>query len=257
MLTPRAIRDGSIPGKTKRCGPLLSLLGSVRSIPGRRFSGEQELSGVVTLAFSQWLSDVSQFGTASLAEPPRFSWDGYDVWLNGGIIYPRRLKLRACEFSLLSISTMSFTGQSRPHTSWIICSDELVEAPPSHGLIKGPGSSIFLRRGVGASIRRPLRSVGVITSATSWASGSWMSSRSTLVSSLDHLLDPCEFSLVAPPLYRLRRALIGASSSSVGPMTTVRLCYRHEEGVVLRGLPSNVRKQITEATYQPRLPDLR
>src|SRR5215813_10966448 len=67
-----------------------SLLGSVRSIPGRRFSGEQELSGVVTLAFSQWLSQsgVSQFGTASLAEPPRFSWDGYDVWLNGGIIYP-------------------------------------------------------------------------------------------------------------------------------------------------------------------------
>ena len=67
-----------------------SLLGSVRSIPGRRFSGEQELSGVVTLAFSDWLSQsgVSQFGTASLAEPPRFSWDGYDVWLNGGIIYP-------------------------------------------------------------------------------------------------------------------------------------------------------------------------
>jgi len=105
--------------------------------------------------------------------------------------------------------------------------------------------------------RRPVRSVGVITSSISWASGSRMSSRSTLVSSLEHLLALFEFCLVAPPSYRTRRALIGASSSSVGPMTTVRLCYRHEEGVVLRGLPSNVRKQITEATYQPRLPDLR
>jgi len=31
-----------------------SLLGSARSIPGRRFSAEQELGGAVTQAFSQW-----------------------------------------------------------------------------------------------------------------------------------------------------------------------------------------------------------
>jgi hypothetical protein len=34
-------------------------------------------------------------------------------------------------------------------------------------------------------------------------------------------------------------------------------CYRHEEGVVPARLPSKVGNQIIEATYQPRLPDLR
>src|SRR5262249_60000754 len=93
----------------------------------------------------------------------------------------------------LSVLTMSFTGQSRPRTSWITCSGALVEARLSHGLISGPGFLIFPRRGVEASIRRPIRSVGVITSARSWASGSRMSSRSPLVTSLDHLLDLFEF----------------------------------------------------------------
>jgi hypothetical protein len=80
-----------------------SLVGSVRSIPGRRFSAEQELSGVVTQAFSEWVSQsgVNQFGTASLVEPPQFSWDGYDIWLSSGGSFPPMPKTAALRIRLV------------------------------------------------------------------------------------------------------------------------------------------------------------
>jgi hypothetical protein len=79
-----------------------SLLGSVRSTPGRRYSSEQELGGAVTLAFSEWLSTsgVSQFGTASLTEPPHFSWDGYAIWLASGGTFPPLPKTAALRIHL-------------------------------------------------------------------------------------------------------------------------------------------------------------
>jgi hypothetical protein len=80
-----------------------SLLGSVRRIPGRRFSAEQELGGAVTQVFSEWSqrSDVKQFGTASLAEPPHFSWDGYDDWLKSSSRYPPLPKTAALRIHLV------------------------------------------------------------------------------------------------------------------------------------------------------------
>jgi len=80
-----------------------SLVGSVRSIPGRRFSAEQELGGAVTQAFSEWVSQsgVNRFGTASLVEPPHFSWDGYDIWLNSGGSFPPMPKTAALRIRLV------------------------------------------------------------------------------------------------------------------------------------------------------------
>jgi hypothetical protein len=71
------------PGLSKQAR---SLLGSSRSIPGRRFSAEHELSVPVSVTFDQWRSEdfTHQYGTASLVEPPKFSWDGYDTWMNSG-----------------------------------------------------------------------------------------------------------------------------------------------------------------------------
>ncbi len=79
-----------------------SLLGSARSIPGRRFSADQQLGGAVTLVFSEWASqsDVTQFGTASLVEPPQFSWDGYDNWLRSSGAFPPPPKTAALRISL-------------------------------------------------------------------------------------------------------------------------------------------------------------
>src|SRR5262245_61082058 len=80
-----------------------SLVGSARSIPGRRFSAKQELIGVVIQAFSEWVSQsgVNQFGTASLAEPPQFSWDGYDIWLSSGGSFPPMPKTAALRIRLV------------------------------------------------------------------------------------------------------------------------------------------------------------
>jgi hypothetical protein len=80
-----------------------SVLGSARSSPGRRFSAEQELQAAVELTFSQWASEpgVTQFGTASLAEPPRFSWDGYYHWLKPWAIYPPPPKTAALRIHLV------------------------------------------------------------------------------------------------------------------------------------------------------------
>jgi hypothetical protein len=80
-LPPETVLDASTLAKQAR-----SLLGSSRNIPGRRFSAQDELSGAVSLKFAQWLSQsgVNQFGTASLVEPPHFSWDGYNIWLSSG-----------------------------------------------------------------------------------------------------------------------------------------------------------------------------
>src|SRR5262249_30086297 len=59
---PEIVLDASTWAKQAR-----SLLGSSRSIPGRRFSAQDELSGAVSLTFAQWLSKsgVNQFGTAA------------------------------------------------------------------------------------------------------------------------------------------------------------------------------------------------
>src|SRR5262249_48702810 len=68
-----------------------SLLGSVRSTPGRRFSAAQELTSTVELAFSQWAADFEQyngFGTITLTDAPRFTWDGYQQWLNSSGWFP-------------------------------------------------------------------------------------------------------------------------------------------------------------------------
>jgi hypothetical protein len=70
-----------------------SLLGSARSIPGRRFTAGQQLISAVGAAFNEWVSQsgVNQFGTAALGtvlEFPHFTWDGYDIWLSSSRVPP-------------------------------------------------------------------------------------------------------------------------------------------------------------------------
>ena len=60
-----------------------SVLGSIRSGGGRRFSATDTLTATVTLAFSN--RSTTPHGTMVLTQPPRFSWDGYALWLAAGI----------------------------------------------------------------------------------------------------------------------------------------------------------------------------
>jgi len=80
-----------------------SLLALARTIAGRRFSASQTLDGTVTSTFSEWFSQsgVSQFGTASLTEAPRFSWDGYASWMKSGGSFPPPPKTAALRTHLV------------------------------------------------------------------------------------------------------------------------------------------------------------
>src|SRR5215510_2092407 len=97
-------------------------------------------------------------------------------------------------------------GQRPRRASLITCLNALVESLPWLGLRSG-ASSMSLTLGV--ETYQLVMSVGAITLARFWVCSSPTFSYNALVCLLERLPDPYEFSLVAPPPYRRRRALIG------------------------------------------------
>jgi hypothetical protein len=69
-----------------------SLLASSRSLPGRRYSANQHLLGLLTSSMAQHAQ--APFGTITLTQTPRFSWDGYYWWQKYASVVPKTAALR-------------------------------------------------------------------------------------------------------------------------------------------------------------------
>jgi hypothetical protein len=86
-----------------------SLLGSVRNVPGRRFSAKQQLLSLVTSILSQHAQ--APFGTITLIQPVQFSWDGYAAWQASPNTLPKTAALRVrVDFRLDDVSHGQFVG---------------------------------------------------------------------------------------------------------------------------------------------------